>query len=112
MFLFWHMPSPRATSSLSTQSSSILTYGGVNLIDPLVPVYVFFSIIVPTPRGLNSNSGRPDPPPNFIPSHLVLPVGIIYVKCTDFMSQYLALPASLPDTVSSLPVPLGGSIPF
>ena len=46
------MPSPRATLSLSTQSSSTLTYGGVDLIDPLVPVYVFFSIIVPTPRGL------------------------------------------------------------
>ena len=46
------MPSPRATSSLSTQSSSTLTYGGVNLVDPLVPVYFFFSIIVSTPCGL------------------------------------------------------------
>jgi hypothetical protein len=56
---------------------------------------------------------HPDPPPNFIPTHLVLPVGLIYTNnnCTDFMNRYMAPTASPPDTAPSLPVPLGG-IPF
>ena len=36
------------------------------------------------------------------------PVGFVHDNGTDFMSQYLVPPASLPDTMPSLLLPLGG----
>jgi hypothetical protein len=108
-----------------------LTHGGSVLVDP-VPVsvssaswctscgrcarlYVHFKPSICFPIIM----GPPDPPPNFLPTHLVIwvasrpvslapVVGIIYDNGTDFMSQYLTPPVSLPDMAPSLLEPLGG----
>ncbi len=65
--------------------------------------------------------GPPDPPANFLPTHVVLrvtprpfssaPMGFIQDNGTAFMSQYLMPLASLPGTVPSLLVRLEG-IPY
>jgi hypothetical protein len=65
--------------------------------------------------------GPPDPPANFLPTHVVLwvtprlfslaPMGFIQDNGTAFMSQYLTPLASLPRTAPSPLVRLGG-IPY
>jgi hypothetical protein len=103
------------------------------LIDP-VPVYVSFIAVVPASHGrctrLNFQfkplylslsdliMGPPDPPPNFLASHLVpqiaprpvslAPVGFIDDNCTAFLSQNLARLVPLPDTAPSSLMQLGG----
>jgi hypothetical protein len=62
--------------------------------------------------------GPPDPPANFLPTHVVLgvtprpfllaPMGFIQDNHTAFMSQYLTPLASLPGTAPSLLMRLGG----